>query len=117
MKTKLVLLGMIASVVVPFSARADSESFRTGDNLNTKKAKSAKTVTRAHSHRVISYITSKSVTGSHIPLVVARYDGQYYSNSPLSVYGRPDLDRTGQLSVQGELYQSEPAISSVGIHH
>ena len=34
--------------------------------------------------------------------------------SPVAVYGRPDLDRTGQLNVQSELYQRDPAISSVG---
>ncbi len=59
----------------------------------------------------VYYITSVQATGSHLPLVVARYDGHYHSQSPISVYGKPNLDRTGQLGVAGELNQRDPAIT------
>ena len=104
-KNTFVLLGIAASVVAPLSAQADPESFHTGDNGQVARAKHAQPARR------VVYITNKSVTGSHLPLVVGRYNGQYDSMSPLSVYGRPDLDRTGQLNVGAELVQRDPAIS------
>ena len=61
--------------------------------------------------REVHYITSVQSTGSHLPIVVSRYEGQYRSHSPISVYGKQDLDRTGQLSVAGELSQRDPAIT------
>ena len=61
--------------------------------------------------RAVHYITSVQATGSHLPLVVSRYEGQYHSQSPTSVYGKPDFDRTGQLGVAGELFQRDPAIT------
>ncbi len=117
MKNTLILLGMVACVVVPLSAHADPESFRTGDNLTRANTKTAKSTAAAHAKpaRQVIYITNKSVTGSHLPLVVGHYNGRYDSMSPVAVYGRPDLDRTGQLNVQSELYQLDPAISSVGM--
>lgn len=113
MKNTLVLVGIAASILVSVSAHADPESFRTGDNLaqggNHKKA-----AARSHAQRQTVYITNKTVTGSNIPLVVGRYGGRYDSMAPTAVYGRPSLDRTGQLNVQGELAQRDPAISSAG---
>ena len=111
MKNTIVLLGMVASLLAPLSAHADPESFRTGDNLaRGKRKKSA----RPQPKYQTVYITNKSVTGSNIPLVVGHYNGRYDSMAPTAVYGRPSLDRTGQLNIQGELSQRDPAVSSVG---
>ncbi len=116
MKNKLVLLGIVAGIVAPLSAQADPESFRSGDTTGQLKAKTHQkaAATKAQPARQVVYITNQSATGSHLPLVVGRYNGHYDSMSPTSVYGRPDLDRTGQLNVQGELAQRDPAISSAG---
>ena len=69
------------------------------------------TASKAKPKRAVYYITSVQATGSHLPTVVCSYDGQYYSQSPISVYAKPQLDRTGQLSVVGELAQRDPAIT------
>jgi len=115
MKKTLVLLGVLAAVTVPLSAHADPESQRTGDSLARSKGKTHNTAAVARTSRYQTvYITNKSVTGSNIPLVVGRYNGRYDSMAPTAVYGRPDLDRNGQLSVGGELTQRDPAVSSVG---
>ena len=107
---------MVACVVAPLSAQADPESFRSGDATGQTKAKKHMTVSvaKARPERQVIYITNQSVTGSHLPLVVGRYNGTYDSMSPTAVFGRPDLDRTGQLSVAGELAQRDPALSSAG---
>ncbi len=60
------------------------------------------------------YITNIPCTGSHLPLVVTRYGGYTHANSSFIAYSHPELDRTGQLSVFGELNQRDPSISSVG---
>ena len=113
MKHPLVFLGLAASLLFPLAVQADPESARTGDDV--ARAKTSKTtVASAHApaaHRVV-YITSRGSTGSHLPIVVGRYQGHYDSMAPNAVYGRPDLDRTGQLDVAGELYQRDPSISS-----
>ena len=116
MKTTLVLLGSLAAVLAPLSAHADPESVRAGAPA-APAGKRARTVASDRSDRATIYITSRTATGSHLPLAVRRYRGEYTSMSPGTVYGRPDLDRTGQLSVAGELYQRDPAISSVSGRH
>ena len=114
MKHPLVLLGLAASLLFPLAVQADPESARTGDDV--ARAKTHKTTVAASAHapaaRRVVYITSRSATGSHLPIVVGRYQGHYDSMAPNAVYGRPDLDRTGQLDVAGELYQRDPSISS-----
>ena len=41
------------------------------------------------------YITSVTAIGSHIPLVVRRYDGSIIPMSPTYAYGRADIVNTG----------------------
>ena len=114
MKHILVLLGLAASILSPLTVQADPESARTGDDV--ARAKTHKNTSTASVHapdaRRVVYITSREATGTHLPIVVGRYQGHYDSMAPNAVYGRPDLDRTGQLNVAGELYQRDPSISS-----
>lgn len=106
---------MIASLLVPFSVQASPGSSSAGNPASRGKTKARSVhAAPAPTNREVVYITSRDVTGSHIPLVVCRYNGRYNSLSTVAVYGRPDLDRTGQLDVGGELLQTDPAISSVG---
>ena len=114
---------MFSSVLPPASflrspLQADPESARTGDDVaRAKTSKTTAAPAHASSARRVVYVTNQTATGSHLPLVVGRYQGHYDSMAPLAVYGRPDLDRTGQLNVAGELLQREPSISSARAGH
>ena len=44
------------------------------------------------------YITSVTAVGSHIPLVVRRYDGVIIAMSPTYAYGKADIVETGSSS-------------------
>ena len=114
MKKTLALVGITACSFIAQSGWAtpyDTNS-RPVELAKTKAKQAA--VARAPK-RAVYYITSVGATGSHLPLVVCRYKGEYYSQSPTTVYGQPQLDRTGQLTVVGELYQRDPAVSSAGV--
>ena len=108
MKKILALFGAVACGFAVPSLHATPYGTEPGQVVPPK---SAPHVAKAAPKRAVYYITSVNATGSHLPLVVCRYNGSYYSQSPFAVYGRPDLDRTGQLTVIGELAQRDPAIT------
>ncbi len=57
------------------------------------------------------YITSVTAVGSHIPLVVRRYDGAIIPMSPTYAYGRTDIVNTGSSEDVGEaLFLRDPSI-------
>ena len=57
------------------------------------------------------YITSVTAVGSHIPLVVRRYDGAIIPMSPTYAYGRTDVINTGSSEDVGEaLFLRDPSI-------
>ncbi len=107
MKKTIALFGAVAGLCLVQTGRATPYDTQTPLVSPSKSASTTKKQKRA-----VYYITSVSATGSHLPTVVCRYQGNNYSQSPIAVYGTPQLDRTGQLSVAGELYQRDPAISS-----
>lgn len=111
MKKITALLGFVACVLAVSTVSATPEFSGTQGATNTpsKKKASAKVYPRYATH----YITSVPVTGSHLPLVVCRYQGSTYSQSPNSTYG-PQLDQSSQFGVAGQLNQRDPAISSAG---
>ena len=82
-------------------------------SVDAPKPAAKHVVKRSTSPKVAThYITTVSATGSHLPLVVCRYDGHTYSQSPFAAYTAPQLDQTGQLNVGAQLAQRDPAISS-----
>ena len=57
------------------------------------------------------YITSVTAVGSHIPLVVRKYDGSIIPMSPTYAYGRADIVKTGSSSDTAEaLSLRDPSI-------
>ena len=58
------------------------------------------------------YITSVTAIGSHIPLVVRRYNGSIIPMSPTYAYGRADIVKTGASSDTAEaLSLRDPSIT------
>ena len=94
------------------SSAAKADSF----DVQTSTVPIKKKTVRHATHQTV-YITSVAVTGSHLPLVVARYGNDLRSTSSLVAYSRPQLDQTGQLNIGAQLDQRDPAISSArGVH-
>ena len=115
-KHLFVVLGAAASLAAPLGAQAAPPA------PAKKAASTANQVPRGAGERgdrrVVYYITNTTATGSHIPVVVQRYQGtNTYLNSGVrigSAYDSRDISTTGSLSVGGALTQLDPAISSVG---
>ena len=111
MKKTTALLGFIVCALTVSTVSASPEFTGTQGAAPAKKKNIAKA-----SPQAVHYITTVQVTGSHLPLVVCRYKGATYSQSPISAYG-PQLDQSAQFGVAGELVQRDPAISSVSGRH
>ena len=68
-------------------------------------------VTAKPRHSTI-YITSVTAIGSHIPLVVRRYDGSIIPMSPTYAYGRADIVNTGSSEDLAQaLFLRDPSIT------
>lgn len=115
-KNLFVVLGAAACVAAPLSAQAAPPAKKTQKAVTTSQA--PRGAGERGDRRAVYYITSVTATGSHIPVVVQRYQGRNtYLNSGIrigSAYDSRDVDTTGALSVGGALTQLDPAISSVG---
>ena len=115
MKSKLVLLGVLAALAAPvISAKADEPA------KAKKRVKAQATATRSAAQAVDArrdrdtfYITNHVVTGSHLPVVVTRYQGHNINSSPLVSYDQTDISTTGALDVGSALVSRDPAISFV----
>lgn len=68
--------------------------------------------TKAKPRHSTIYITSVTAVGSHIPLVVRRYDGSIIPMSPTYAYGRADIVNTGSSEDLGEaLFLRDPSVT------
>ena len=119
MKLLLVLLGITACCLTPL--RAQNTPGNALEPVRVVKSK-ARPVTRNTAPaktkaRVVYYITNVPATGSHIPVVIRRYQGKntaLFNSQPGSNYSAGDIGLTGALNVGSALYDLDPAISSAG---
>ncbi len=117
MKHLLIALGLTFCCTAPLMAQNTPGNALTPARATQGNTKTGpKTVSRTTKNsRAVYYITSVNPTGSHLPLVVSRYEGRNYpmfQSSPGSNYGTGDVGATGALNVQGALRTLDPAISS-----
>ncbi|MBE7159461.1 MAG: hypothetical protein INR62_13695 [Rhodospirillales bacterium] len=107
MKKTLALLGVVACGLGVSSLQA-SPDVTSANTVAKSKYPSKKRYATV-------YITSVPAVGSHLPLVVRRYHGSVDCMSPTVAYSAPQLDQTGQLTVQGQLQGRDPAFSGFGL--
>ena len=118
MKQLFALLAVSAGLLTPLSVQANPDITPRGvpvaqTNHKTHKSAAPKTTLPVY------YITSYTPTGSHIPLVLCRYQGHYYPMNPFApdaVYTQGDVGLSGSLNVAGALRTLDPAISISGVH-
>lgn len=119
MKYFFALLAVSAGLLTPLSVQANPNLTPRGvpvDQINHKTHKNVAPARPPKTTLPIYYITSYTPTGSHIPMVVCRYQGRYYpmnSFAPDAVYTQGDIGLSGSLNVGGALRTLDPAISSV----
>ena len=108
MKKILAILGVIACAAGVSSLQA-SPDVTAANTVAKSKYPSKKRYATV-------YITSVQAVGSHLPLVVRRYQGSVDCMSPTVAYSAPQLDQTGQLTVQSQLATRDPAFSGFSMH-
>lgn len=120
MKYLFALLGMAAALAAPLSVQANPEYAYTSAKAahgSSKTRKNAAVVQAPNNTQAYYYITHYTPTGSHIPLVICKYQGHYYPMNtfagPGAGYDQGDIATSGALSVGGALRTLDPAISSV----
>ena len=97
------MLGVVACALGVSSLQASPDT--TAANTVNKSKYPSK------SRHATIYITTVPAVGSHLPLVVRRYQGSVDCMSPTVAYGSPQLDQTGQLNVGAAIVQRDPAFA------
>ena len=99
MKKTLAIVGVVACALGVSSLQATPDTVYVAAPAKAKPR-----------HSTI-YITSVTAIGSHIPLVVRKYDGSIIPMSPTYAYGRMDIINTGSSEDASEaLSLRDPSI-------
>ena len=107
-----VVLGASVSLTTPLSAQTSSTAGTKRVTITATRPPTG--AGERGDRRVVYYITNTTATGSNIPMVYQRYQGQTSARGSAfqtgSAYNIKSADVTGSLSVGGTLRGLDPAI-------